>query len=132
MTLEQMRAADTFNKVMQLLEQRNADWNDKYASYVQSLPATILMNGLGQAAATLLASAGRNEEDPHKVLYRHMGSWLCRDDNKAPYRGAGDLMSAIVNNERDTYIRAQAEALAWLQWLKKFAAAYLKSGSGKV
>ncbi len=131
MTLEQMRAADAFNKIMQL-EQRNADWNYKYTSYVKSLPATILMNGLGQAAATLLAAARGNQDDAHKVLYRHMGDWLCRNDNKAPYRGANDLMSAIVNNERDTYIRAQAEALAWLQWLKKFAAAYLKSGSGIV
>ncbi|WP_449241544.1 type III-B CRISPR module-associated protein Cmr5 [Desulfoscipio gibsoniae] len=126
MTLEQLRAADAFNKINRLLQQRNADWNEKYASYVQSLPATILMNGLGQAAATLLAAAKGNSEDAHRVLYGHLGDWLCRNNKSAPYQGAGGLMNAIVNNERDAYIRAQAEALAWLQWLKKFAAAYLR------
>lgn len=125
-TLEQKRAADAFAKIDQLLKQRDAGWNDKYASYTQSLPATILMNGLGQSAATLLASAKGNKDDAHWVLYHHLKKWLCRNNSDAPYQGEDDLMKAIVDNDRRSYIRAQAEALAWLQWLKKFATAYLK------
>jgi CRISPR-associated protein Cmr5 len=34
-------------------------------------------------------------------------------------------MAAIVNCDRAVYLRAQAETLAWLEWLKKFAVAFL-------
>lgn len=126
-TLEQERAEDALKKVKALLEQartdsEKVDYNDKYASYVKSLPATILMNGLGQAAATLLASKAAE----HKLLYQHMQEWICRNKASAPYPGAGDLLDAITNNDRDAYMRAQSEALAWLTWLKKFAVAYLE------
>lgn len=126
-TLEQERAKDALNKVKALLKQAEADKakadsNDKYASYVKSLPATILMNGLGQAAATLMASTASE----HKLLYRHLQGWLCRNDSAAPYQGADDLLDAITVNSRESFIRAQAEALSWLTWLKKFAAAYLE------
>lgn len=126
-TLEQARAKDALDKVKMLLRQAEndkakAESNDKYASYVKSLPATILMNGLGQAAATLMASTAGE----HKLLYRHLQGWLCRNESAAPYPGAGDLLDAITVNSREAYIRAQAEALAWLAWLKKFAVAYLE------
>lgn len=126
-TLEQERAADALKKVKTLLKQAEtdktkADSNDKYASYVKSLPATILMNGLGQAAATLMASnAGE-----HKLLYQHLQGWLCRNESSAPYPRTSDLLESITGNNREAYLRAQAEALAWLTWLKKFAVAYLE------
>lgn len=124
-TLAQKRAADAWQKTRELLQPKNEDFNDKYASYTASLPATIQMCGLGQAAATLL-SAARGKADAHKKLYDNLSNWLCRDEKEAPYRGANDLMEAIVGNDRDAYLRAQAEALAWLEWMKKFATAYLK------
>lgn len=124
--LEQQRAEDALKKVKDL-EQKNQ--YDKYASYVAGLPATIINNGLGQAAATLLAAAA-GKKDEHRLLYDHLEDWLCRSDSKAPYpTPAGrqkDLMQSIVSGNRAQYMHAQAEALAWLQWLKKFAAAFLK------
>lgn len=95
-----------------------------YVSYVESLPATILMNGLGQAAATLLSKG----DEPHRLLYADLQSWLCGTDDAAPYPKAGDLMKAITGKPERDYLHAQAEALAWLIWLKKFANAYLKKG----
>jgi len=105
----------------------------KYTSYVKGLPATILQNGLGQAMATLLAaSKGRdamnNNEvnSAHRLLYDHVQGWLCRDDTDfpAPYSGSTELMNAITVGDEEAYIRAQAEALAYLNWLKKFAVAF--------
>lgn len=126
-TFEQKMAADALRKVKTLIDKNYAD---KYASYAAGLPAAIIANGLGQAAATLLAAAKGDKNDPHMILFEHLEHWLCREDKQAPYfTPAGqpkELMNKIVNNDRDTYMRAQAEALAWLQWLKKFAEAYLK------
>lgn len=127
-TLEQIRAADALTRVRSIEETFGGDREkaDKFASYVESLPATILANGLGQAAATLLAQAKGNHGDPHYKLYSFLEDWLCRDASEAPYRLANDLMEAIVTNDRQVYLHAQAEALAWLEWLKKFAVAFLK------
>ena len=87
------------------------------------------MNGLGQAAATLLGQAKGKESDPHRLLYNHLSQWLCRDAPDAPYKSEPQLIDAIVSKHEDTYLVAQAEALAWLVWLKKFSKAYLKKGS---
>jgi len=122
-TLAQRRAADALGKINKL---KSEGQYRKYVSYVKGLPATILTNGLGQAAATLCAAAKGKHEDAHYVLYEHLSSWLCRDDDDAPYRGADNLLEGITNREEDDYIRAQAESLAYLEWLKKFAVAFLE------
>ncbi|ACV63730.1 CRISPR-associated protein, Cmr5 family [Desulfofarcimen acetoxidans DSM 771] len=129
-TLEQERAADALQKVKEVRQERK-DLLIEYSSYAKSLPATILANGLGQAAATLLAKAKDNKKDAHYILYTHLREWLCSDREVVPYNKGEDLMEAITSNDRNAYIRAQAEALAWLQWLKKFAAAYLHNPEGE-
>jgi CRISPR-associated protein Cmr5 len=125
-TLDQMRAADSLKKVKEIQENYSEDERDSYADYVERLPAAILMNGLGQALAQLLAAAKRNEQDPHYLLYKHVHGWLCRDDPRAPYPNAPDVLEAITHKGRNKYLQAQAEAMAWLEWHKKLAVAYLK------
>ncbi len=130
-TLAQRRAAHALRCVEEHA-QRNRNQNQpdygNYVSYVETLPATILMNGLGQAAATLISKAEGDLRKPHGLLYADLQSWLCGTDEAAPYRGAGNLMQAITCGNETAYLHAQAEALAWLVWLKKFANAYLKKG----
>lgn len=122
-TMEQIRAHDAYQKVQTI---KGSDAQSKYLTCVQGLPATIIMNGLGQACATLLSSG----EAAQRSVYNHLKDWLCANStataaNTAPYAGEADLMTAIINNDQNSYLRAQVEALAWLQWLKKFATAYL-------
>lgn len=132
-TLAQRRAKDSLGKI-QSLEAEGKEKYGKYKSYVDGLPASILMNGLGQATATLLAQAKGNKRDPHRILYEHLSGWLCGSDPDTPYetpqgKDAEDyLMTAITdqNTGEQVYLHAQAEAMAYLEWLKKFANAYLK------
>lgn len=136
MTLVQQRAAHALKQI------EGVSSAGKYPSYVKSLPATILTNGLGQALAMLKAQAKGDKKDPHHLLYTHMESWLCgkephmqtggKSDIKhtaAPYKGQANIMTAIINQPEQSYLLAQAEALAYLEWLKKFASAYLTEGS---
>jgi CRISPR-associated protein Cmr5 len=132
-TLAQRRAAHALQRV---LEHQKAGKNayGNYVSYVEALPAAILMNGLGQAAATLLAKAEGKLDKPHGRLYADLQDWLCGSDFAAPFRNSqieGDdhLMQAICQSDQRKYLHAQQEALAWLVWLKKFARAYLERGS---
>ncbi len=94
----------------------------KYVSYVSALPATIIMSGLGQALAMLKAG----KKPGHGILFNHMQDWLCSGWEHGPY--SGDILQAIIGGNEDDYIRAQAEAMEYLEWLKKFAVAFLDKG----
>lgn len=96
-----------------------------YVSYVRALPANILQNGLGQALAMLLAAAKGKQDEPHKQLYNHMQSWLCGKHDDAPYPGEPKLIDAIAKGSEEQYLHAHAEALAYLNWLKKLTVAFL-------
>lgn len=123
-TLAQRRAAHALTHIQELRD-KGFKYYGKYKSYTKSLPANILMSGLGQAAATLCAAAKGKTDDPHHLLYDHLSNWLCRGDEDSPYP-QGDLLENITTHNEQAYLRAQAEAMAYLEWLKKFAVAFLK------
>lgn len=126
-SLDQRRAKHALERIKtrQVDGTKQAD----YLSYVKALPATILQNGLGQAMSTLLAAAKGKEKDSHYCLYQDVQSWLCGDDEDAPFPNKGDLLEAITSNDQQHYLKAQAEAQAYLVWLKKFAAAFLNENT---
>lgn len=95
-----------------------------YLAYVKGLPANSLRSGLGQAMA--MEKAGAKTDKGHEFLYAHVDSWLTANQPPAPYPNqSGRLLQAIVSGDQGAYARAQAEALAYLEWLKKFAVAFL-------
>ncbi len=122
MTFEQKRASHALKEVKKL-ETRGIKEYGHFQSYVSALPASIVMNGLGQAMAFELS----NKKDVgHKELYRIMQDWLCNEERI--FTDENDLMKAITENGQEKYVWAQAEALAYLDWLKKFSRAYLEKG----
>lgn len=124
-SLVQHRIAYALKCVNQL---QHASNYGNYVSYVKAFPAAILNNGLGQALATLLAKAKGDLNDPHQILYGHVSQWICDDSANMPYPGADHLMNALKTGSQEQYVRAQAEALFLLEWLKKFAGAFLEEG----
>ncbi|MBV1868049.1 MAG: type III-B CRISPR module-associated protein Cmr5 [Marinosulfonomonas sp.] len=121
----QERAVHALEKITTLAALPVSD-RGKYVSYVKALPANIFMSGLGQAMAMEKAS---HKYEGHAHLFSHVQSWLCNGGGNgwksSPYRTNTDLLRAICGGSQDDYIRAQAEALEYLNWLKKFAVAYL-------
>lgn len=125
-SLEQRRAKDTLHKIKgRLKDFKGKKKNrERYLSRAKSLPAMIVMCGLGQTAATLLSVGKGKKDNPDQMLYDDLASWLCKGED-APYKDETDLIKAIVEGDRKIYIKAQVEAIKWLEWLKKFATAYL-------
>ena len=121
-SLDQRRAKHALKCIK--TRQKDDTKQSDYLRYVKALPATILQNGLGQAMATLRASSKGKEENAHYRLYKDVQSWLCSDNEDATF-SKGDLLEAITSNNQQHYLKAQAEAQAYLIWLKKFAAAFL-------
>jgi CRISPR-associated protein Cmr5 len=128
--LERERAADALRKVMDL-QDRPAEFKQRYRSYVDRFGGAVVMNGLGQALATELAAAGsdptKEEEHAHRALADHVFDWLARKGGGV-YPGAENVMEAITNSDQTRYVRAQVETLGWLTWHKKFCHAYLPKG----
>lgn len=129
-TLDQKRAAHSLSKVREIQAKLSEQEADDYAGYVVRLPADILSSGLGQALAQLQAVAKQNHNDPHYLVYHHLQTWLCRNEPEAPYPGAKDLLEALMTHDRFQYQWALNEAMAWLEWHKKLAVAYLKKTAG--
>ena len=133
-TIEQRRAADALSRAGRL-NAKSDDFKKLYRSYVDRLGPTIIMNGLGQALATECAAAGPKLEkdrkhahqDAHRELYVSLQNWLCREDGGV-YPSSGDLLQAIMAEDESRYLHAQAEALAWLKWHKKFCRAKFPKG----
>ncbi len=139
--LEQARAKNALDAV-RALEGRDRATRKAYTSYAKSLPANILMNGLGQAVAMAMSKAAGGENGASagdaaawRALVEHLEAWLLSRENVAsPYAGTTrqdsqppglTLMQCITQGDQTAYLAAQAEALAYLEWLKKFANALL-------
>ncbi len=117
-----------------------AQEKEAYAGYVKGVPASIVMIGLGQTMAAQLAQGGKDTgkgqggqaPNAHRQIYLHLEQWLCGGDPESPFepppsdaaRGRW-LMQQLCAASEETYLIAQAEALAYLEWLKKFANAFL-------
>lgn len=130
-TMGQLRAANALAGVEELSSQGD-DFKSLYRSYVDRLGPAIVMNGLGQALATERAAAGSRpgnaRERAHLRLYENVQRWLCRDDGGI-YPAGTDLLKSISAGDESLYLVAQAEALAWLEWHKKFCRASFRAGA---
>ena len=117
-TLQQLRAKDALGKVQDL--SKLSGEGDKLKSRAAELPFMIHANGLGQAAAFFKS---KKDKDGYDRLYIVLNSWLTQSGR--PYAGKPDLVQAIVESDMETYRVAQAEAMHYMDWVKKFAKAYL-------
>ncbi|MEX1028027.1 MAG: type III-B CRISPR module-associated protein Cmr5 [Candidatus Paceibacterota bacterium] len=132
-TLEQQRASFALQKIRDL-QNGELDYGH-YVSYVSALPATIVTNGLGQALTTLVAKAKGKAQEPHRILFDHIAAWLSQRIDELQLRVPGNdftqVIDLLMQADQRTYVRAQAEAMAFLNWLKQFSRAYLKEKEGQ-
>ena len=124
-TLQQQRAKHALEAVQKLQKElesmtRNDINGDKLKARASELPFMIHTNGLGQAAAFFKS---KKDKDGYDHLYRILSSWLTSEGR--PFAGHQDLMQAITSADMHLYRVAQAEAMHYMDWVKKFAKAYL-------
>ncbi len=122
-TMQQQRAQYALIQVDSA--KRNGISKKEFKSYAMGFPAMIRMNGLGQAAA-FYRSKGEGEDakaKAYRALYDLLSGWMGNPGQ--PYTGSGDLLEGITSNDLHTYRIAQVEALLLLDWVKKFAKAYM-------
>ncbi len=117
-TLEQKRAQHAWSCVQEV---KDKPFAGDYRTIAVKVPSLIVTNGLGQTLAFLRSKPDRQH---FQMLYRHLADWV-----GSKVHADGDLLSWLVNNATSQQYRlATMEALALLQWLKRFAEAELPKG----
>jgi CRISPR-associated protein Cmr5 len=85
----------------------------------------VLTNGLGQTLAFLKSKSDHEKE----LLYEHLSVWLLAQMTWSPQtQQKTDLLERLIHESSATYRRATIETLAFLNWLKRFADAFLEGG----
>lgn len=118
-SLEQERAKKAWEAVSKA--KKSPDYQKKYKSLARSAPASIQQNGLGQSLAFWRAKP----KDEHQIdLFNAISDWV---KNQIKWQGNKHLLDWIVQDAKtDEYRRATSEAIAFLQWVKRFAEAELE------
>jgi CRISPR-associated protein Cmr5 len=116
-TLQQLRAKKALESISNLQQHPDAS---QLVSRASELPFMIHANGLGQAAAFFKS---KKDKDGYGEMYRVLNKWMVRKGGI--FAGKQDLMVAITECDLHTYRVAQAEAMQYMDWVKKFAKAYL-------
>ena len=122
-TLEQLRATHAHAAVEAFVTRFGVSSADakKYGTHVRKLPMRIIASGLGQALAFLLAKNYCPE------LLKALGHWVLQ--RKAYPADAGQLGTAdallinVIQGDSEQMRIHTGEALAYLQWLSRFAEA---------
>lgn len=126
-TLQQKRAQHALKQVKSWITLNDGS---KLKARSSELPFMVHANGLGQAAAFFKS---KGQKDGYNFVFIALERWLCESSgpfgsqqnpasaNKKPV----DLMQSIVDADLHTYRMAQAEAIHYMDWIKKFASAYL-------
>jgi len=118
---EQERAKFAYERVQKRREEGGGEKGDlagKYRQLVVGLPAMIQQCGLGQTMAFLASKA----KDQHAMALGDLEEWLRRDYAK----GEDGVLKALMDGDSRAYRMATSEALAYLQWLKRFAEAAIE------
>jgi CRISPR-associated protein Cmr5 len=119
-TMQQERAKFALERVESAYKQLNPEEKKEYRSHVAGLPFMIHANGLGQTAAFFRSKDSKDYE----LLYELLSDWLKKEGQ--PFHGQNGLLEGITNSDMHTYLAAQAEAMVFMNWVRKFADAFMQ------
>jgi len=132
-TLDQERAKQAWEDVQEA-KQRSPEFRKKYGGLARRVPMLVLTNGLGQMLAFLFSKAKFQEQNrsveaqAHGELFHRLSKWTM--SQIAPTSSDQTLLDWVLQSDSSAYRRATAEALAYLNWLKRFAEAELPTEEG--
>lgn len=128
-TLDQRRARHAWEAV-ERIKNAGGKMAGDYAREVKRLPVRIVTAGLGHAIAFLRAKGDPGGGDANATLLSDLADWVLdkRRDvaSRRPTPSSAALIEAIVKGDATFLQVSTDEALAYLQWLGRFAEAELK------
>lgn len=141
-TLEQKRAEYSLQKVTSYLRTlKSTEQKQEFKSFVSGLPAMILQNGFGLTMVFLLSKKKEKEKTKHKEAFDQIKIWLTRESEltrtlfEKKQKGTPahqlneeedrEFLITINKMDQSEYRILQQETLALLEWIKRYAAAFV-------
>ncbi len=112
-TLEQQRAQNAWDV--------SAKYDKECVNIAKGLPALIMNSGLMQTLAFC-----HEKGKKHETIAADLRTWLSGRFAGLP-RDFEGFMQAVMQQQPHDYQRINAEAFAWLKWLRQMAAARIKA-----
>lgn len=129
-TLDQRRARHAWDAV-ERMKVASGNIGGDYEREVKRLPVRVLTAGLGHALAFLRAKGKQDGGDANAALLSDLADWVLdkydNPDSGRPQPSRAALIEAIVKGDATFLQVSTDEALAYLQWLGRFAEAELKA-----
>ncbi len=130
-TKEQLRAEFALevigNEAIKILSKDEAK---KFVNFCAGVPNMILQNGFGQTFAFLAAKGGFKDKDKHTIILKAVLKWLNKKESGKFLTSGDDLqgnLKRLSEMSIQDYLAAQREALALLEWIKRYAKAFVKT-----
>jgi CRISPR-associated protein Cmr5 len=127
-TLDQRRAHHAWEAIISQAVREDKDGRrqyderaKEYAREARKLPVRIMASGLGQALAFILAKA-KDKKPNLRKLHDDLTDWVIKQ-RPIEAENPDSLLESILEGDADFLRRATDEALAYLQWLIRFAEA---------
>lgn len=116
-TKEQQRSAFALEKVQTVFRM---PVSKDVANFIVGTPTLVLENGLGQTLAFLLSK----QKQEHTDICNILRDWLGREIQTLQTTDNFTFLQQLAGLDQHKYLHAQQEALALLQWLKRYARAF--------
>jgi CRISPR-associated protein Cmr5 len=94
------------------------------ANFIVGTPTMILTNGVAQTMAFLLSKQKGDAVVKEVKVFKILESWLAKEIPALTGKEGKQFLMQFAKLEQEDYLRAQQEALALLQWLKRYARAF--------
>jgi len=114
-TLGQERSEFALEKVLANIQE------ERLKPFSAGAPSMILQNGFGQTLAFWKAK-GKNE---HNIMFDIVQEWFLKK-KFAKGSTAHEFLTDISVMDQSRYLKAQMEALALLEWVKRYAHAFIE------
>ena len=135
-TLDQKRSDFALKKVMEInfKKDSNNDEKDEIQTFTAGIPSMIKQMGIGLTLAFLLSKAGsgNNSDNKYKLVFNIIKEWLNYkngdiDNSYLPGLDANpedrEFIKKLNDVDQFQYITIQNEAIAIMEWVKKYTAA---------
>ncbi|AST00690.1 MULTISPECIES: type III-B CRISPR module-associated protein Cmr5 [Geobacillus] len=113
--IENGRASFAFQEVKQAKERLRGSF-ENYRSYVKKMPSLIQVNGLGQALAFCFQKGKE-----YKMIYQSLAKWMKTQFPDQFSMKNQEFVEVVVNLSSADYRLWTMEAMALLDWMRKFA-----------
>jgi len=119
-TLGQERSEFALNEVL------NNKKSDRLKPLSAGAPSMILKNGFGQTLAFWKSKEKEKDEyNEYKCLFNILKTWLIQKEF-AEGNTPEDFLKSLSTMDQKKYLIAQKETLDLLEWVKRYAGAFIK------